>query len=286
MFNVSGISIDQLAESELDVLKVSNAYSDAVMSYQGAQVLEFYSKVKQQPLLWLSELNSYQAGTAIRGGIPLCFPWFSAHSQHADFPAHGFARNLKWKLVNVIESEAGHEIIFELRDSNVTRRYWDVAFKLSMHIYCGEKLQLMMQLSNLDTVDIEFSFAWHSYFPAKTEIAKISGLDNTTYIDQLNNNKVQNQFEQQIEFKSELDRIYPLTRGQFVLEQDTQHQIFIRSTAKSAIIWNPWIDKSRRILDIRDDAWQDFVCIECGQIASEKVFLKVGEMIQFELCIE
>ena len=102
----------------------------------------------------------------------------------------------------------------------------------------------------------------------------------------MNNNKVQNQFEQQIEFKSELDRIYPLTRGQFVLEQDTQHQIFIRSTAKSAIIWNPWIDKSRRILDMRDDAWQDFVCIECGQIASEKVFLKVGEMIQFELCIE
>lgn len=73
MFNVSGISIDQLAESELDVLKVSNAYCDAVMSYQGAQVLEFYSKVKQQPLLWLSELNSYQAGTAFEEGFLYVF---------------------------------------------------------------------------------------------------------------------------------------------------------------------------------------------------------------------
>lgn len=285
MLNVLGVTYTKLLNSELDCLKISNSFCEATISFQGAQILEFNSKSKNKPLLWLSDLNPYSVGKAIRGGIPLCFPWFGASKQNSDFPSHGFARNLVWNLIDISVDEMGHHVVFELNDSCDTRKYWDFAFNLQMKIHCGEQLELELILTNFDQIDLECEFVWHSYFSAITKIAQVHGLAHVEYIDQLDGNTLKIQKDQQILFTQEEDRIYPKTVGQFVLLQNKTDQIQINSSATSAVIWNPWIDKAKRLSDVRDDAWQEFVCIESGQIGSEKLKLRSGEKIHYHLKI-
>lgn len=283
MQQLEGIEFQHFAQSELRYIQVSNAFCEAKIALQGGQILEFYSKAQQRHLLWWSELNRYIAAKAIRGGIPLCFPWFGTHDTEMDFPAHGFARNLIWQCKDIVLDDLGHHITLQLKDSEQSRKYWNYAFNLQMIIHCGEHLTLELILQNLDKQAFEFNFAWHSYFPADTQQAQISGLQGEHYIDQLDQNQIKPQTEAEIVFDAELDRIYPITAGQFVLQQNLQTKIYIKSTAQSAVIWNPWVEKAQRLTDVADDAWQDFVCIECGQIASQKQSLSAGESIQFVL---
>ena len=285
MQQVKGISYQKLADFGLQSIHISNDFCEAEIALQGGQILKFFSKTQQKDLLWLSELNTYNVGKAIRGGIPLCFPWFGTHAKHSDYPSHGFARNLVWTCETISQDESGHHLILSLTDNEMTRKYWDFAFRLNMHIHCGEQLKLEMHLSNLDHECFEYGFAWHSYFPAQTKIAQIYGLENENYIDQLNGNSLQIQKDEEISFHAELDRIYPETRGNFILKQNEHDSISIQSSAKSAVIWNPWIEKSARLTDVHDDAWQDFVCIECGQIATQMRQLNAGESVCYQLLI-
>lgn len=285
MLKTAGVTVENLGQHSLQALRVENEFCSALIALQGAQVVEFTQKQTQKPLLWCSELNSYQQGKAIRGGIPLCFPWFGANSVYADYPSHGFARNLPWQWVSADVNESGHHLVFELRDSAETRKYWDFAFCLQMTIHCGAELQLELNLNNLDPHDFEFGFAWHSYFPTDIRTTQISGLMGESYIDQLDHNAIKQQDAEWIQFTAETDRIYATTQGQFVLQQNPQQHILIQSNAKSAVIWNPWIEKAARLNDVRDDAWQDFVCIECGQIATQTQKLQSGQHIKFQMKI-
>ncbi|KGT46911.1 D-hexose-6-phosphate mutarotase [Acinetobacter sp. HR7] len=279
------MSVLKVQQGEIEVIQIKNAYCTAKISLQGAQVLKFFSKKLNKDLLWLSDLNQYQQAKAIRGGIPLCFPWFGAHATEASFPSHGFACNSLWTLFEITEDEAGHHLQFELKDSAATRQYWNHAFRLEMQIHCGETLKLEFKLHNRDEQAFVFTFAWHSYFPAETRVAKVKGLHGLSYIDQLDQNQQKVQTDELIEFTAELDRIYPETFGEFTLLQNDAEQIQIQSTAKSAVIWNPWIEKAKRLGDVRDDAWQEFVCVETGQIADQGIIVPAGQTMHFELTI-
>ncbi|SEM09430.1 glucose-6-phosphate 1-epimerase [Acinetobacter sp. DSM 11652] len=275
----------KLENSELEAIQISNLFCEALISLHGAQVLKFHSKKCNKDLLWLSDLAKFETGKAIRGGIPLCFPWFGGHPTDANLPAHGFARNSLWQLKDITEDTAGHHVLIELTDTAATRQLWNYAFKLQMLIHCGEELKLEFKLQNLDQHAFEFTFAWHSYFPVVTQHASVLGLQDTHYIDQLDENKVKTQTSQGIEFTAETDRVYPKTSGKFIIQQNGENHIQIQSTAKSAVVWNPWIKKAERLADVANDAWQEFICVETGQIASEKVSLDAGETVQYQLSI-
>lgn len=279
------MTLVHIKHNSIPLLRIENDYCRAVVSLHGAQVLQFYSKTQNKDLLWLSKIAQYETGKAIRGGVPLCFPWFGGHPTDSTLPAHGFARNTVWQLKNISQDSLGDHILLELTDSQATRQLWDYAFKLEMLIHCGEQLQLEFILNNLDSQDFEFTFAWHSYFNANIEQTSILGLENTTYIDQLDGNQVKIQTEKAIEFLKELDRIYPKTSSQFILKQNARESIHIQSSATSAVIWNPWIKKTKRLVDVEDSAWKDFVCVETGQIASESVELLSGENVAYQLSI-
>lgn len=284
---VSGVEIKMLGNDQLPAVYISNDFCEAIIALQGAQILRFDLKKKNKlvPLLWLSELNQFQSKKAIRGGIPLCFPWFGAHTDQVDYPAHGFARNLTWRLCEITEHGQGHTVILELKDSELTRQYWDYAFCLHMKIECGETLNLEFTLENLDTQPLSFNFAWHSYFPAQIHTAQVHGFEQTLFINQLNSNQTEIQQDEIIQFTQEIDRIYPNTSGCFHLVDEEDFPIFIQTNAPSAVVWNPWIAKAQRLTDVQNDAWQDFVCIECGDLNQEKYKLKAGEICQYRMQI-
>lgn len=285
MQSIQSVRVEKLQDSALDVINIRNQFCEALISLQGGQILKFFSKKQNKDLLWLSECNDYQQEKAIRGGIPFCFPWFANHPTASTYPSHGFARNLLWKCLEIREDEMGHHLVLELKDNLQTRQYWDYAFVLHMTIHCGAELKLEMKLMNLDTQSFQFTFAWHSYFSIQTQMAQIHGLAQENYIDKVNQNVVKTQREDVITFNTEVDYIYPKTKGNFCLMDHQEHSIKIESNAKSAVVWNPWIEKSEKLKDIKNDDWQHFVCLECGQLDSEIIELCAGDHIQFDLKI-
>lgn len=284
---VEGLKASVLPHSNIEVIEVDNPLCYAVISLQGAQVLKFQKKENTVPqdLLWLSDLNQYQSGKAIRGGIPLCFPWFGGHKTQKNNPSHGFARCLPWQISDVSYAEhTGHELIFKLEDTTYTRSIWNHSFLLQMKISCKDQLTLHFEVVNTGDTDFEYEFAWHSYFPADIHSAKVKGLFDHQYIDQLQDMKICLQTEQDIEFTSEVDRIYPKTHGKFEIQSDQQGPVCLKSNASSAVVWNPWVAKAQRLVDVAD-AWQNFLCVESGQIKSASVKLAPSRSAYYELVI-
>lgn len=271
-------------ETDLEVIEIQNVFCHAQICLQGGQILHYQAyKNEDLALLWLSEQNSFVPGKAIRGGIPLCFPWFGKHAEYADYPSHGFARNLNWEVVSVTFDEAlGHQIILELTANEQTRRYWDYAFRLQMCLTCGEELTLVMQLSNLDQQAFAFNFAWHSYFAiADIHAIVIDGLSQTPFIDQLRGDTALLQEQANTSIQQETDRIYPKAGGHYQIFDQNRVISIDSPSCPSVVLWNPWIEKTQRLGDVAEDAWQKFVCLECGQIG-ETVQLAAGQTIQFQ----
>lgn len=273
--------------SELEVLEIDNPSCTAKIALQGAQILQFQPKQSAQPLLWLSSANSGKKGKALRGGIPLCFPWFGSHPQGLQ-PAHGFARNQLWTLqeVSYEAEQATHHVDFTLQDSPATRQIWAHAFRLKLRISCGETLNLYLQVENTGQKAFDFSFAWHSYFQVKQiQHTQIQGLQQAEFMDQLNHHQ-RDVEDQAVTFQQETDRIYPKALGHYRIEQADAQTISIRAPeCDSVVVWNPWQAKAERLGDIVAGDWQRFVCVEVGQIAPQQVRLAAGAASYYQLQI-
>lgn len=271
----------------LKIMTIENDFCKAQIAYRGAQILQFFDKTLGKDLLWCSEQSSFKPLKAIRGGIPLCFPWFGANKKNANLPAHGFARNQDWQLkaVEYVEDQ-GHRLKFALQDNAATRQIWDYAFQIELELHLGRELQLNLQVINQDQHDFEFTFAWHSYFAVENITqTQISGLENMLFLDQLTGQ--QHTQMGLIRFDQETDRIYQQTQQSYqILEQHQAHIEIQSQDCPNVVVWNPWIEKTQRLGDVALDAWQSFVCVECGHIMPEAKQLQAGQQLEFKLRLQ
>lgn len=268
----------------LRIIEIENDFCKAKIAYRGAQILSFYNKVQQKDLLWCSEKSSFKPQKAIRGGIPLCFPWFGANKNNVDLPAHGFARNLDWQLANIdFDAQQGHRLKFVLQDQAATRQIWDYAFQIELELQLGQALKLKLNVMNLDQQAFEFTFAWHSYFAIQDiHHTQINGLQDHQFLDQLTGKM--HQQTSRVQFDQETDRIYQQTQQSYQILDQQKAIIGIQSKdCPNVVVWNPWVEKTQRLGDVALDAWRKFVCVECGQIMPEAKQLPAGQSIQFEL---
>lgn len=284
---------DEVGQS-LDVIHIDNTFCNAEIAFQGAQILRYDVKQHAQsyPVLWCSEKNTFSPSKAIRGGIPLCFPWFGANESDKNLPAHGFARNQLWQLEEItFKAEHGHVLRFGLADNASTRLLWDAAFHLQMEIHCGATLKLVLQVSNTDQKVLDFSFAWHSYFAIDDiEQIYITGLEDTDYLDQLSSDRILLQEQTPIRFSQELDRVYAKTKGQCTIQdstaQDSQHIHITTEHCQSVVVWNPWQSKAERLGDLATHAWRKFVCVENGNVASARQQIHPHQTCAYVLSIQ
>lgn len=295
--NIHGISYlkryDEIGQS-LDVIQVDNEFCNAEIAFQGAQILKYDMKQEGQnyPILWCSEKNIFSPNKAIRGGIPLCFPWFGDHDSDKSLPAHGFARNQMWQLDQItLNPEQGHILCFSLSNNVNTHRLWDAAFYLKLEIHCGTRLQLVLHVSNKDQKALDFTFAWHSYFAIDDiENICITGLEGVDYRDKLSLDQMLLQQQTPIRFSQELDQVYPITQGQCAIQDVTpQGCRYIDITTEhcqSIIVWNPWQSKAERLGDLAPNAWRKFVCVENGNVASARQHLNPQQSCFYTLSIQ
>lgn len=261
----------------LPVFVIEHAGLRARIAPQGAQLLEF-QPAGQPPLLWCSARAQYKPGKAVRGGIPLCWPWFGPHPDDSARPAHGFARVLPWQLTQIEVMADSLSLGFTLQDSEASRAYWPHAFEARLHYHLGHELTLDFSVTNRGTEAARMSYALHSYFPV-TDIAEtaVDGLDGVSYIDQLDGmaRKLQ---QGPVRFTEEVDRMYVGAAGDYLIRDQVNGQR-IRVYAegcRSAVVWNPWIDKSKRLSDMGDDEYRQMLCVECGNVDDDTLTLAAG----------
>lgn len=274
--------VDQLhfetGAGDLVFAHIRNNHATATIALQGGHVLS-YQPHNQQPVLWVSGQSSYKAGKAIRGGIPVCWPWFGPHPTNPSLPAHGFARTTEWQVVGTqVSTDGATQLRLELSDSEQTRGIWPHAFRLTMTVTVGRELQVELVSFNPGDEPFTYGGALHSYFQVSdvTKIA-IDGLDGATYIDQL---QAHERFIQRgpIIINGEVDRIYQATEATCVIDDlGLQRRVVVaKEGSSSTVVWNPWIAKAQRMADFGDDEYRGMVCIETANAADDVVTVASG----------
>ncbi len=243
----------------LPLLQIDSESCYAVIAIQGAQLLEFRPK-GQSDLLWLSPKAHFETGKAIRGGIPVCAPWFGPHKQDPSKPQHGFARNRDWQLNEVtLLDDKRHQLVFELPWSEELTALYSQPLKITLTMTLGKSLELCFEIENLSTETAEISWALHAYFPIHNLAElRISGCP------------------EDLRFGAEVDRLFDRVDATQAI--NTQPNIQIQAEGShSAIVWNPGPEKTKLLSDINDADYLNFVCVERGEVGPDRWPLNAGE---------
>jgi len=268
--------------SGLIIANINNSHASASIALQGAQLMAWRPAGEKSPI-WLSPDTTLAPGKSIRGGVPICWPWFGAHQTQADFPAHGFARTVQWQVIDTKQLPNGDtQITLQLDADNIPQQLWPHATTAQCQVTIGKTLEIALTTFNNSQDDITISEALHTYFAVSdVRNISISGLDGCQYLDKV---AAMQQKEQSgdITFASEVDRVYIDTEADCVIRDPAlSRQVRIGKTgSRSTVVWNPWIEKSLQMGDMREDGYLKMVCVESANAANNQVTIAAGEQHQ------
>ena len=263
----------------LPFIEVTTANSSALISVYAGQVLSFRPAGEMDDLMFLSEKAYYQTGKAIKGGAPVCWPWFGADPQGLGRPAHGFVRNRMWNVVATEITVSGAiRVILGLEDTPETIEIWPQSFTLMLEITVGKSLNLELVTRNTGAQLFPVTQAFHTYFKVgDISQVSVSGLEDTDYIDKVDNSALKKQIGPVV-INEEVDRIYLGVRDELVINDIVlKRRIRIRSGgSKSAVVWNPWAKISAEMADLQDNDYQNLLCVETTNAATDVVEVSPG----------
>lgn len=265
-------------------IEISNAKASALISVYAGQVLSFRPAGAADDLLFLSEKAYYQQGKAIKGGAPICWPWFGADPEARGRPAHGFVRNRMWNVLATEATPGGDsKVTLGLVDTPETRAIWPQSFALSLEITVGSSLTLELVTRNTGTQMFPVTQAFHTYFKvADIGQVGIAGLEDVDYIDKADNSANKKQIGT-VTIDKEVDRIYLGAQGELVVsDPGFKRRIRIASTgSKTAVVWNPWAKISAEMADLEDDDYRRLLCVETTNAANDVV--EIAPQSEFRL---
>ncbi|MCF6310659.1 MAG: D-hexose-6-phosphate mutarotase [Sulfurimonas sp.] len=258
-----------------EYIEIKNDSATAKIALQGAHVYE-YKTNHEKSILWLSETSDFEHTKSIRGGIPVCWPWFGL-PKDKNLPQHGFARIAMWRFISTDEVDANTtEVIFSLSSTPQTLNLWPHKFELELHVTVCDKLIMELKTTNVDDKSFKITQALHTYFDVShISHVNIKGLDKKPYLDAVSMEDKEQSGD--ITFNGEVDRVYQEAEGEILLE-DKNRTIHIQNEGSfSVVVWNPWIDKCRRMSAMKDDAYKGMVCIESANAFSDARVIKPNE---------
>lgn len=268
-------TLEVLEVNGLPVIRISTPHACARIALQGAQVLE-WQPAGHLPVMWVSRRAVYEPGRGVRGGVPVCWPWFGAGQPGQ--PAHGFVRTRLWELRETSWQGENLVVRLGLRDSADTRVIWNHAFNLELRVTIGHTLEIALMTHNAGDKAFTITEALHSYFHVGNIFrTKISGLDKTHYFD-----KVQgvDQVLQHgpIRIEGETDRIYIDTDATCVIADNAlDRRISVaKSGSHSTVVWNPWEDKTLGFADMQAQEFRQMVCVETCNAGKDVVTVAPG----------
>jgi glucose-6-phosphate 1-epimerase len=240
------------------IVRVIHDTAEAGISLHGGHLI-WFKPAGEKDVIWLSEKAEFDTTKAIRGGIPVCWPWFGK----AATPSHGFARNSQWTLKEHRENSKGVVISLVLEDSESTREMWPHKFKNELIFEIGTELKVHLTSTNVDDHSWSYAGALHTYFT----VADINTVEITDmgkdFSDSTQGDKVA-EGNDTLTFTQEVDRVYTSPQDIITInDKNNTRQIAVKNQGNNAaVIWNPWQDLSISMSDMADNSFETMVCVE------------------------
>jgi glucose-6-phosphate 1-epimerase len=273
------LSFEQVGE--LIIARVTSRSCTATLFLQGAHLVHWQPN-DSEPVLFLSDHSSFVPGKAIRGGVPIIFPWFGARTgERTDGPSHGFARTTVWEVA--FAGMVGEDVYLTLTlapdDHSRSLGYGD--FRAVFEVALGRTLTMRLGVVNQsEGTPLHFEEALHTYFNVgDAEQVRISGLSGTEFLDKTDNFARKRQMESVLTLKGETDRLYLNTMATVTIEDPVlNRKITVAKTgSQSTVVWNPWNELSTKLPDMADDGWRNMVCVETTNAADNALTLPPSE---------
>jgi glucose-6-phosphate 1-epimerase len=246
------------------VYAIHHATATARIALHGAHVME-WAPAGQQPVLYMSPQAVIQPGKPIRGGIPVCWPWFGADPNDAAKPMHGIARIRFWKLTEAITTATGVTLIFDLTSDAQTLALWPHAFSARVEVHIGKTLEVSLTTRNTGSEAFSLTEALHTYLRVgDIHQVTVRGLAGLPYLDTVGPRTMRSQ-EGDISIDREIDRQYESGGPVTVEDRALKRKVRIENSgSNTVVVWNPWIEKSTRLADLPNDDFPRFLCVEAA----------------------
>ena len=271
--------VERVAEHGLAAVRVTTESASGLVYLQGAH-LSAWRPAGHGPVIWMSPNAVYAPGKALRGGVPICFPWFGAHAEHKQYPAHGFARTRDFTYSGArLDAQGRTELEFVLESDTQTLALFPHAFTARMRIAFGHTLGLEFSVKNCGMQPFSFEEALHSYFAvADVTQTTVLGLQGAKYADKVRDMAVFTESAAELRFSAETDRVYESPATCTIEDPGTKRSIRIeKSHSEATVVWNPWSEKAAQMSDLGKEAWPGMVCVESANVAGSTITLPGGE---------
>jgi glucose-6-phosphate 1-epimerase len=273
-FGIPGMARVCEGNGGLPRVQVTGSRAQGTIYLHGAQVTS-WKPAGNDEVLFVSAKSRWEEGQAVRGGIPICFPWFRAKTGDPHAPVHGFVRTKTWKLDSIVADVFGVAVVMFTEIDESTRRWWPGEFRLVHRATFGSELKLELTCRNTGKTPLRFEEALHTYNRvADVGSVRLQGLDGTHYLDNTDSNKEKAQVGE-VTIASETDNAFLNTQNAVdLIDPKIGRRIRLQKTNSSTtVLWNPWREGASRLRDLGEDEWKQFVCVEASNIIESAVTL-------------
>ena len=279
-FAIFGVLSFNESEAGLLRARITTPACTAELYLQGAH-LTAWQPAGHGPVLFLSEQSNFLACTAIRGGIPIIFPWFGPRSgsidnPRTDGPSHGFARLEPWSVAFAALSGDVLHLTLTLSPTQSSRELGFDHFQVALELIFGEILIMRLTVLNEANDPLRFEEAFHTYFTVGDAAQiRLTGLGASEYLDKTDQLLPKVQSEAVLTLSSETDRLYVNTTSEVAIEDPTlRRRITVtKQGSNTTVIWNPWAEVSARLVDMADEGWRRMTCIETANAGENAIAL-------------
>jgi glucose-6-phosphate 1-epimerase len=277
-FGIPGIARVVEGNGGLAKVAITSPAAAGEMYLHGAHVTSWQPRDAVE-VLFMSSQSRWEDGRAIRGGIPICFPWFADKADDPSAPAHGFVRTKAWQLESVVRNGDAVTINMSTQSDTGTKKWWPADFHLLHRATFGFELRLELVVTNTGPTELRFEEALHTYFRVgQIEKVRLQGLDKSPYLDKTDLNREKTR-QGAVAIVSETDRVYLNTQQAIDLEDDSlnRHIHIAKTNSFTTVLWNPWVQKARNLADLGNDEWMHMVCVETSNVSDFAVKLAPGQ---------
>jgi glucose-6-phosphate 1-epimerase len=285
-FAIAGVALITAGNNGLPRVSVSGPAATAEVYLHGAH-LTSWRPAGAEEVIFLSKQSQWVSGRAIRGGIPVCFPWFRNKADDPRAPAHGFVRTKEWQLDSV--ERLGDAVMVSLSTSSDegTRAWWPYDFQLMHHLTIGAELRQELVVKNSGNKALRFEEALHTYYRVGgADAVRISGLDGVAYLDNMDDNREKRQ-QGDIAFTAQTDRAYVDTAHAVeIMDPILRRRIRLeKQESRTTVVWNPWSTGAQSLADLGDE-WRTMACVEASNIRAFAVDLAPGQLHSMQTLIK
>ena len=247
----------------LKIIHVRHRKASAAIALHGAHVLSYIPE-GQAEVIWMSNAAILDGSTALRGGIPICWPWFGRIAS----PAHGFVRNREWSLLDYQDTPDNVTLTLGVHSDDNTFAIWPHQFALRLVVTIADTLDVRLEIENTDTQPWMFSGALHTYLNlGDVRQVKVTGMGRE-YIDSLQDSQLC-QGGETLSLEQGIDRVYTQPNARIsVADPELNRQIEVSNAGhNSAVLWNPWQEGAQAMADMQNDGYLTMLCVESTQHA-------------------